>query len=493
MARRIVAGLLALLCPVVAQAAPAVDQEGADKLTALFERYVGHPPAGQAPSVTVLPQGTAYQATFNFKRAFAAFEHYGMTLDDASVSAQLTPREDGTWHVTYGAFPPVVLHVLSQGIAQTVTLASDTSSFDGIFDPRIPGFATATASQDGSTLNQVAPNMTQDRRYAKVTATQTATAGQDGSASVAIKYAISGLTSSLAAREALPPASPGENAAVVPQPSTTFAYSAQSALTEASIDKLRLRDLLEVWAFFVAHPDRDSIVAGQDELRNLLRGVLPVMAGLTETGSVDAISLTTAVGPFAARKLAAALDLKNLGALGEAAMAFSADGLVVPSGGIPPWSLDLIPTTIDIHPSVSGFHFDDAAREAVADFDLGAKVPFTPEQTEKIGRLALPGEGKVTLAPSRLTSNLLDLRMAGEATFGGNAPPNGRFTITGTGLDKAISALQAAAVSDEVAAQILPQFVAAKTLAKPNPDGSFEWVVEAAGNGPLTVNGVSLK
>ncbi len=71
--------------------------------------------------------------------------------------------------------------------------------------------------------------------------------------------------------------------------------------------------------------------------------------------------------------------------------------------------------------------------------------------------------------------------------------PSGRLTVTATGLDPSIAMLQKAAATDPSAAQILAQFVAAKNLAKPNPDGSFVWVVEAQGSDSLTINGVPLK
>ena len=66
------------------------------------------------------------------------------------------------------------------------------------------------------------------------------------------------------------------------------------------------------------------------------------------------------------------------------------------------------------------------------------------------------------------------------------------MTVSATGLDKAIAVLQAAAGSDPLAAQVLGPMVLAKNLAKPNPDGSLGWVIDA-GNGPVLVNGAPLQ
>ena len=39
-------------------AAPAATQDQAERLKAVFERYLGHPAAGQSGSVTVVPEGS---------------------------------------------------------------------------------------------------------------------------------------------------------------------------------------------------------------------------------------------------------------------------------------------------------------------------------------------------------------------------------------------------------------------------------------------------
>lgn len=470
--------------PALGAQAASVSQDEADRLKALFERYVGHPAPGEPGSVTVVPEGSGYRANLDVKQLTRALESFGVSVEPATSSLMLTPNDNGTWRVTGDTFPPLVMHYNGQ----TLALRSSTFRFEGTFDPKIPAFADGSGAEDGTTFDQEAPLLTQHRRIGHIAVTQKAAAGENGSASLETHYGLSDLTDNVTIRAEAPKAT--VEVAPTPPP-TEFSYTAPSGTADLHLDAVRLKNLLDIWAFFVAHPTRDSITASQDELRGLLRSALPVLGGLKQSGAIDGFSLVTQLGPFSARKLAGSLDLSDLAAAGKAALGLTLDGLSVPSTDLPPWSVGLIPTVVDLKPTVVGFHFDDAAKEAVEDFDL-KQDGFTPAQREKIAHIAWPGDGgRVTLAPSRITSGLLDLRLDGEATI--RTVPTGRLTVTGSGIDTAISTLQSAAGTDETAAQMLAQFVAAKNLAKPNPDGSFTWIIEATSPGPLTVNGVPLK
>ena len=473
----------AALPAVGAQAAPATQAE-ADRLKTVFERYLGHPVPGEAASVTVTPEGDTYRASFDLKQMAKPLDSFGVAIEPATTTMILTPNDNGTWRVASDAIPPIVIHLKDQ----TLTIGTSSYKSEGTFDPKIAAFITGTATQDGSTLDQEAPALTQHRRIGHVSASQTATPAENGSATVAGTYSFSDLTDQLSMRAPPPKAS----VEVAPStPPVEFSYTIPSGSAAISVDKLRTTNLLDLWAFFVAHPNRDAIAASQDELRGLLRAALPALAGLKESASVDSLAITTQIGAFSTRKLTSSLELAELAGAGKAAMAVTIDGLTVPSADLPLWSVGLIPTFVDLRPSVAGFHFDEAAKKAVEDFDLKGDG-FTPAQRDDLAHIVWPGDGKVTLAPSRITSGLLDLKLDGEATVGAGVP-TGRLTVTGTGLDKAIAALQQAIATDPTAAQVLAQFVAAKNLAKPNPDGSLTWVLQAAGDSGVTVNDVPLK
>ncbi len=492
MARSIALGLLAAAMPAMAaQAAPAT-REGADALMAVFERYLGHPAAGASGSVTVVPEGESYRATFDIQGMARPFEALGFSVEPASQTFSLLPQADGLWKVSSADFPALVVHAGTQ----TVTLRSGSYAFSGTFDPKIKSFSDATTQQTASTLSQEAPTLSQERRSASSTVTQTGALADGGSVSMEVHYVISGTTDKMTFRS--PPTAgsdPDPTAAVppaAPPAPVEVRYDTPTSTVDFTIDKLRNDALLDVWAFLVAHPNADAIKAAQDELRGLLRSTLPVMAGLKEGASVDALAVATPVGPFSFSKIAGSIALTELAAAADVALALNFDGLKVPAESLPPWSLRMIPTSIDIRPTVSGLRLNEAAREAVDDFDLKGDG-FTPAQKQKITRLMMPSEGvRIGLADSRVTSDLLEVRMNGEALVGG-AVSSGRLSVTGTGLDKAIAVLQAAAGTDEMAGQVLSAFVGAKNLAKPAADGALTWDVEADARGTFTVNGVPMK
>ena len=468
-----------------AHGAPAT-QEGADKLKAVLERYLGKPAPGEAAGVTVTPQGPDYRTSFDLKLLAHALEPFGVTIEPATSTLMLTSKDDGTWQVAADAFPPLVVHYNGQTLDSTVS----TYKFAGTFDPKIPGFAEASGTQDGNSFDQEAPAMSQHRRIGHAAASQTAVADRGvfgkGRRALHVRRRQRHCDYPGTGREARG----GGRTGTCPAPRTDRdRLHARDGPGRRERRSLAHRETSWTCGRSLSHiPTRTASAASQDEFRGLLRAALPLLGGLKQNGSVNTLSLTTPTGTFAASKFAASLELANLAAAGSAAFGFSVDGLSIPSTAVPAWSTGLIPTAADLKVTLVGFHFDEAAKQAVEAFDI--KKGFTPEQRDRIGRIAWPGDGRAILAPSHITSGLLDVRLDGDATIG--AAPSGRLTITAAGLDKAIAALQSAGASDPSAAQMLAQFVLAKNLAKPGPDGSLIWLLEASGAGPLTVNGAAL-
>ena len=472
---------LAFAMATPAFGAPAATQEQADKLKAVFERYLGRSIEGEPSKVTIVPEGTAYRMTYDYKQLGRPLESFGMTIDSVSQSVLLAPNDDGTWRVTSDAMPPMVFHFKDQ----TITMSTSTYKFDGVFDPKLGVFTDQTATQDGSIYDQDAPAMLQHRRTGRSVLTETATSAGASGVNLDVRYALTDITAEMTGR------SPPNAATGDAPPPFSLSYQLPKAGLGVRIDGLLATRLLDLWAFFVAHPSHDAIVAGQEELRGLLLAALPLPLSLKEDSAAEGLTAKTPLGDVTARSIAAGLELAGLPGTGTVNFSIAADGLGVPTTDLPAWMAGFLPTALDIRPSITGFHAEEAAKEAVADFDLNSADGFRPEQRDKIAHIFWPGDGKLMLAPSRITSAVLDLKLEGEATL--TAAPSGRFTIAASGVDKAIALLQAAAGSDPTAAQALTGLVTAKNLAKPNPDGTLGWVIEAAGNNAVTINGVPLK
>ncbi len=489
MARTLLMGLAAAAVPIVSAAAAPASPAEAERLTALFERYVSRPAAGQPSGVTVVPAGDAYTVTLDLKKAAAGLEAFGMTLDPYTTKATLTPLPDGTWRVQSDDSPPLVAHFGQQ----TVTIAAATSVFDGVFDPKIRAFASNKQQQSNYTFVQSSPTLTQNRRVDTVTFAGTGAPAEGGAVAVAAHYQSTNTTADLLFK---PPPAPSDaapgNPAVPPpaRPGTTVTYTVPTGTNDLAVDRLRAGSLLDLWAFVVAHPDHDSLVGAQDELKALLRAGLPFLDALRQKASLSSLAVTTPIGVVSAKTFGGSLDLSGLASTGKLAAVLAISDLSVPREQLPPWSAGLVPKGLDLHVGVDGFHAADAATEAVNDIDLKKDVVITPDQKTVVGQKFWPGGGSVTLAPSRLTTTVLDLRMEGKAVLG--TQPAGSVTITGTGLDKEIAALQAQAGTDPGAGQVLGPLVLAKNLSKPNPDGSLTWLIEF-GDGPVKINGAVLQ
>ncbi len=476
--------LFATLVPAAgALAAPATPEE-ADRLKAVFERYLGHPAPAAPSSVTVTPEGSAYRASFDIKQMILPLEKFGVSVDPVTSTVLLTPNDDGTWKVSADTLPPTTVHMKDQ----TMVMRSSTYRFEGTFDPKLGAFITSTLHQEGMTSDQDSPATSQHQRIGRIDGTMTSVPAGGNTASVDAQYTLGDMSDEVT----IQPPKPQASVAVTPSPAPmAFSYKLPTGAASVSAAKLHMNSLLDIWAFLVAHPSHDALAAAQDELRGLVRAALPLLAAFKESGSADDFALTTQLGTFSAHKMTSSLALDGLAGAGSMALSLSLDGLKVPSQDLPVWTVGFLPTAFDLKPTLTGFHLDEMMREAVNDFDLKTSEPFTPDQQAKIGHIVWPGDGKLTLAPSRITTGLLDIKLEGEGTLG--SEPAGKLTVSATGLDKAIAALQQATASDPSAQQVLAQFILAKNLAKPGPDGSSIWELEANAAGAVTVNGTPLQ
>ena len=483
MLRPLLLGFAAAALPILSAAAAPATPEEAARLSALLDRYVDAPAPGEAPRETVTPKGDGYAVTVDLKRSLAGLDALGVGLDPYTVAMTLTPQPNGTWRVQSDDTAPLAFHVADQSFS----LSAKASSFDGTFDPKLRSFSTFKQQQTDAISSRSSPTVAQTSTYPAVTLSGTGAAADGGTVTTAAIVASTGVAGQFVFRPAAPPPA----AAAAPPPGgTALDYRATSTHGDLGVDRLDAAKVLDLWAFFAAHPNRDSVAASQDELKALLRAGLPYLAAFRQGGALDAVSLTTPMGVVTARSVGFALDASGFGGTGKAGLGLTAADLVVPQGQLPSWSAGLVPTAVDLRFGLDGFHAEEAAKAAVDAVDLRKEVIITPEQKEQVGHVFLPDGGTLTMQPSHIATKMLDLTMNGHAALG--AQPGGEVTVTAKGLDREIAALQAQAATDPGAGQVLSPLVLAKNLAKPNPDGSLAWVI-AFGHGPVTVNGAPLQ
>ncbi len=316
------------------------------------------------------------------------------------VHMVLTPRPDGTWRVQSDDTAPLVIH----SGEQTITLSAATSAFDGAFDPRLGSFSSFTEDQTGAGDERATPTYAQSRHTDRVALAGTGVPAEGGTVSMASHSVGTGAAGQVVFRSKPADPAPGETAPPAPGASTQLSYASPTTRTDTAVDRLDAPKVLDLWAFLAAHPSRAAVAAAQDELKGLLRAGLPYVGAFKQTGALDAPALLTPVGVISARSAGLSLEASGLSGVGRAGFALSAAEIAVPPGQLPPWSAGLVPTALDLHFGLEGFHAAEAARAGVDMVDLHHDVIITPEQKEQVGRVFLPDGGTLTLQPSRIAT-----------------------------------------------------------------------------------------
>ena len=461
-------------------AAPATPEQAQTIKTAL-EKYLGRGTGPEGSAVKVTPDNERYAVDLDLKRLFQPLEALGFQLEPITYRLMLAPQDGGTWRVTNGG----TTRMTAKMGDRTFSLAMNGTQFDGVFDPAVPFFTHSTSSYDSLSFGLAGgPGEIQTRDVKGGRTEVTAEKVGDGVITIHSTQSAAETVQDSAGG----PPRPGVTAPAAPKFSLKFGPSND----EGRVEGLRIRSLMDLWAFFVAHASEDSIKADREQLRTLVRAALPVLDHISQKTSIDTAAGKTELGEFAVKSAAASLDMNGLVADGQIGSDISLDSLTIPAGLIPSWAEGLLPTRVALKESFSGFHLDKASQEAVNSFDLTAKDPLTPDTVERLKTLVGPLDDMVvTIAPSRLVSRLLDAKFEGRVQL--KMPlPDVDVTIRVAGVDTAIKDIQAKAGSDEHAKQLIAVLLLSKGFGKAEADGGLSWHVTSDGAGGFLVNGVAL-
>ncbi len=471
---------LALGCP--AAAAPATPEE-AQRLTDLFQRYVGKPAAGQPSAVTVTPAGESYRADLDLTRLAAPLRTFGFNIAaTTTLAATLTPQADGAWRVQADGFPALAFTKDDQ----TTTLKYEGYKVDGVFDPKLEAVRSATSTLSGLTAGSVAPQASSQQHYtAQVTSRQTGHDAGDGSVDTEMHQTAADLTYAMSTQAGSAKDANG---------TVTFLLNAKaaSASTDTALSHISMTSLMDLWAFLVAHPSKPALIADQAGLKALLLATLKADPHGSSAAEVQQLAVTTPVGPVAVDHINERFEFGDK-ASGRASFGLHYAGLRVPADQLPPWAVGLVPTALDLDLAVGPFHVNDGLSKAVTDLDLSADKPLPDAQAADV-MLAMGGPGAltVTLAPTTITSAMMTVRAQASLRMGPGNQPIGRATVTASGLDEALSKLNGSSQDDPTAAQVAAVLTLAKQVGKAAGPGLYSWTLDAEAGKPVTVNGTPL-
>lgn len=465
-----------LIAGTASQAIAAASPEEAQRLTSLFQSYLGSEPG----VVAVTPAGDSYAAIFDLAPLFAKAKEPGASASMSPIEWTLTDQGGGKWKVDQNQPFSFALKIDGQ-----VDMKASIGSIEGtgIFDEALGAFASTSTTFKQLGLDQT---ITEQGRTSKIVYTiagieaESAMSGNETSAGGTAKYSYTDLRETISM-----PAAPDGS-----MPAMDLSIASSSGMQDGTVRGLRPKAALNLVAWLVAHPSREAIVAGQAELKDKLYAALPIFDNVTGTATMNELTVNSAIGRFAAARLDVEVDVNGIVADGKLREKFTFTGLQMPDSIVPPWAAGLVPQNFTIDVGGSGFDLAAPAKLILDNLDLSKDPPLPKDIEPKLAQAILPGGSvDITLGASEVIAQAFDLKAEGSMTAGPASMPSGQATVRLKGIDDIMAAIQSAPPEMNMQ-QMAPMVIVAKGMAKQEDGGYLSWRIESTPTGSVTVNGV---
>ncbi|MFC2970222.1 hypothetical protein [Acidimangrovimonas pyrenivorans] len=464
-----------MLATVPAFAGTATEAESRH-IEAALQTYLGKAPG----TVSVTPDGDSYHLHLDLSRALATLpEPVSVTI--APIDVELADQGNGLWGVDMPAQPIDIKLSLKGRLAQEMHIASATQT--GVFDANLMAMTHAVA--DMKKLSGVQRTFLDGKESTK-TAHQVAelhaeTVVTQGASGLDIRFTETGhdFREQVASGPATgPDAASGQGAEPLDITADRFSETVVGT-------GMRQAEISALVRWLVAHPSKAEIKAGRAELLTKVSALLPVFDHLQLSVGLDDFTTKTPQGPVSLDKVGVKVGMNGIVPDGRLSAAVTAEGLHPPEGLLPDWASSLLPKTLRVDATVTGYNLEKLAKLAIDAAKADAKDPGDAAFTK-----AIFPSGTLTLSTksSGVTGAGYSLAMAGDMQVGlANAAPTITGLINATGYANVLDKLNAA--PDAVKRQIVPAMMMARGLARPDADGGLEWKLETSSAGHLLING----
>jgi hypothetical protein len=477
MTRRFSLALALALAATFPAGAETATPEGAQQLAETFKTYLG----SYAGIVAVVPKGESYEVTVDPTDLMAGLKAQGASGTVMPMVLMLTDLGDGTWTVTQDG--PIAIAMEMPGLI-TFDLKAANQSWSGVYDENLKAFATSKGEVTGLTLNEVVtqpdqPEMKIAYAIDKATFESSAVASGAGGVDSTMVYAISGLNETFTL-----PASPQ-----MPGP-MDVTVKVESYVADGKVAAMRSSEILDLWAWFVAHPDKAAAEADFSAMKEKIGAALPIFDKITANGTMTNMTGTTPFGAFSADAAAIEVEMNGVKTDGKLREKIALSGLKLPTEVMPIWVPPLLPDAVTIDFTVDSFNLAAPAQILLDTMKPGEKP--SPEVNAQLMQALLPdGAVHVTVSPTGVSSDMYNLTVESDMKAGPAMPtPVGTAFIKVTGLDAVMTALQSA--PPEVSQQAIPGIMMVRGLAKNDGPDSYSWEVEMGEGGKISVNGVDM-
>lgn len=481
--KSLLAGVACLGLASAARAADATPEE-ALSLTQTLQKYIGRSTNADHPLLKITPSGDHYDVAVDYADLLASARAFGLeaTLSPSPLHFTMTKLPDGKWRVDHKS-----------------DLTLDYKAKDQSGSVKMDGMSSSTIVD----ANLEAP-VSGTTDIATISAKSVATGPKGGGAEVtsvahAAHMDIKGEAAgpgqiNLALNQSLKDRAQHFDLQLPDGVSHAFDLSVGDSAGKASFAAYRNKAVLDLWAWFVAHPSREEMRKDPATFKELLRGLGPLFDRVDADGAVKDVAVKADMGwKVAIANVSGGIGLNGAGATGDFHPHFALSGLVVPTEVMPPWSASLAPKDIAFDVDVTGYDLSRVTDAAIAAIDLDKDPMIAPSASaDFINRLLPTGFATANIKAISISGAGYALNVAGQIRGGAGAMPTGSLTVTLKGFDTLRAAMTEGAKTDRFAAQAMAGLGVARAMAKDGPDGTLTWEIATANDGGLTVNGAPL-
>ena len=291
----LIAGATLAASPALAGDKPAT-QDGAQKLQALFDRFLPAPAAGDPAFITVKPGGQDYLVSADLGALSGVLKAIGAaaTYEPATLVYKLFEQDDGLWRLVQDSIPRIISH------AGDTTSAIEIDNYKQtlVVDPALAWWVGGSASANKGVLALHSPKSDETFDFGMVSGNYATTVNSDRTVSTSIKDEIDDIAFRIA------------GAAEDGKPVNASGRLDKAAL-HIGADGLKTRKAFDLASLLSVH--RDDLAAHEAELKGLLTELAAPGLKLAEGGEVSKLMVSSPYGAIALGALKVAIGVVNAG------------------------------------------------------------------------------------------------------------------------------------------------------------------------------------
>jgi hypothetical protein len=469
---------LCLTSTAWAQSTEPATQPGADRIKAAVEKYIGKTPG----VLSIQPKGDSYELTVDSSPLLKQIPN--MTAEISKFVYALKPMADKKWEVVSDG-PLTAKLKLPDG--QSNTYSAERIVSKGIFDEvnqvtLRSDFQLTNFNSDGNQTDPTTGMSTKIKmKIASMAGTTKATVVSPGVADMQQEVTTTGTTQDINL----------SGLAAVNIPPTQLVVTSTKDIYTFDLKSARASGMLQLLAWFIAHPEEKLIKADQQGFKTAIKSALPLWEKLNTKTTLEGMKVASSIGMFDLKKLALDYNMTGLGKNAGIQIVTDVEGLGLPPGIVPAWATEIAPTEFKLDLAVSGWDAETGIAHVLDKLDLQKDPPVSNEDWAVAVTKFTPNPIKITVNPSQIGSGLSTISYSGAFTYAAEKT-SGEMTITQTGFDAMFEKVQAAAATDSTAQQLAQGLIGAKGLGKADGKGGYSWVISVSEDGKTLVNGIDV-